>query len=205
MPGPSPTTAIYIRTSTHHQDGLAQGHVLDRAAPDAVWFIDVGESGSKARRPMLDELRAAVRRGEVDEVVSTALDRLGRSSLDVVMLVDELAAAGVRIRTIREGVLDPASPISRFTLQLFAALAEMERALIRERVRAGVKRAQDEGTRSGKPIGRPRRAVDATEVRRRREAGESWRTIAQALRCPTATIRRAAVSKPTPGNDDGRP
>lgn len=194
---PTSVTAIYVRTSTDRQDGFAQGHALDKAAPEAVWFIDVGESGAKARRPMLDELRAAIRRQEVDEVVCTALDRLGRSMIDVVLLVDELATAGVRVRTLREGVIDPASPVGRFTLQIFSALAEMERGFIRERIRGGVKRAQEEGTRSGRAIGRPARAVDVPEVVRRRAAGESWRTIAQALRCPSATIRRA-VSKPTP-------
>lgn len=191
--------AVYVRTSTDAQDGVAQGHQLAPLVDDAArWYIDVGESGAKSSRPMLDELRRAVRRGEVVEVVTPALDRLGRRMVDVVLLVDELARAGVAVRTIREGVLDPLSVVGRFMVSLFGALAEMERGFIRERTAAGLARARAKGTRSGRPIGRPRRALDVDEVRQRRAAGESWRTIAQALKVPARTLRRQAGAKPTP-------
>lgn len=194
--------AIYLRTSTRKQDGAAQRHdlarwLVARGAGNVTWFADLDESGAKARRPELDRLRAEVRAGNVREVYATALDRLGRSLVDVVMLLDEFTQAGCVVETMREGRIDPSTAAGRFLAQTFASLAEMERMIIRERVRAGVARARAEGTRSGRAIGRPKREVDALEVARRRAAGESWRGIAQALRVPTATIRRA-VSKPSP-------
>lgn len=196
------TRAVYVRTSTRRQDGAAQRHELTtwlvaRGAGDVEWFADLDESGAKAVRPELERLKREVRAGRVREVYASALDRLGRSLVDVVLLLDELTAAGCVVETMREGRLDPGTPTGRFLAQTFANLAEMERGIIRERVRAGVARARAEGTRSGRAIGRPRREVDAAEVARRRASGESWRSIAQALRVPTATIRRA-VSKPSP-------
>lgn len=199
MTRPAQWDAAYLRTSTDGQDGEAQRHALETAAPRGVrWYVDVGESGVKVSRPGLDELVRDVRAGSVRSVHVYALDRLGRSAVHVLGMLREWADRGVRLVSIREGQsIDPATPIGRAIAGILAAVAELERDLIRERVRAGVKRAQEKGTRSGRAIGRPRRAVDVREAIRRRQAGESWRTIAQALRCPAATIRRA-VSKPHP-------
>lgn len=194
--------ACYIRTSTDGQDGQAQRHQLERATAGVDepirWYVDVGESGAKTSRPELDRLKRDTAAGEVSAVYVSALDRLGRSAVHVLTMLNDWTRAGVRVVSLREGQsIDPSTPIGRAVASILAAVAELERDLIRERVRSGVKRAQERGTRSGRPIGRPSRGVDADEVRRRRAAGESWRTIAQAMKAPTATIRRA-VSKTTP-------
>ncbi len=76
-------------------------------------------------------------------------------------------------------------------LGVFGALAEFEKSIIQERVRSGMARAQAKGTRSGKPIGRPRRVVDLEAVARLRAEGRTWRAIAQALKVPRKTLERA--------------
>ncbi len=152
-------------------------------------FVDIGHSGAKASRPALDELRGEVRSGEVREVMAYALDRLGRSLRDLLLLLDEVAAAGCAVVTIREGI-DLSTPAGRLQVQILGALAEFEREVIRERVRSGLARAKEAGTRSGKAIGRPRRDLDVAAVHRLREQGKSWRQIAVALRVPTRTIVR---------------
>lgn len=195
------TAAVYIRTSTDDQDGEAQRVAVTKAAPaGATVYTDRGISGAKVSRPALDQLRADVRAGTVREVYTFALDRLGRSAVAVIGLLDEWGAAGVRVVSLREGALDPATPVGAMVIAIFAALAQMERAIIRERVRAGVERTRDPATgkltrtKSGRPFGRqPRADVDGREVLRRRAAGESWRRIAQALKAPQATIRRIAA------------
>jgi DNA invertase Pin-like site-specific DNA recombinase len=193
--------ALYVRTSTADQDGAAQLHQLYKAAwahqaycGRCEWppreFVDVGHSGAKASRPALDRLRAAARAGEVSCLLVTALDRLGRNLADLLLLVDSLASSACLVVSLREGI-DLTSATGRLMLQLFGALAEFERALIRERVCAGVARAREKGTRSGKPIGRPPREVNIEAVARMRGAGATWRRIAQHFRVPRRTLVRA--------------
>lgn len=202
---------IYLRTSTDKQDGAAQRSQLAAAADARGWlklgpdqvdsFEDVGQSGKNSIRPGLDKLRRLARNGMVDEVLVTAIDRLGRSSVEVCLLVDELARADVVIHSLREGTLDAHTPVGRFGIQIIAALAEMEHGLIRERVMAGQKRAREKGTRSGKPIGRPKRDVSVEklyEAFKARQEGKSWRKISMAVKVPLPTLRRRlGVSKTT--------
>jgi DNA invertase Pin-like site-specific DNA recombinase len=189
--------AIYLRTSTDRQDGAAQRLQLAQAAAgrewsSPTWLEDLGQSGKRATRPQLDELRKLARAGQLRELLVTALDRLGRSSVDVCLLVDELAGAGVVIHSLREGTIDPKTPVGRFAVQMFAALAEMEHALIRERVKAGQQRAKQQGTRSGRPIGRAKREVEPSVLLRAfqmKKAGKSWRAISVACHVPVRTLR----------------
>lgn len=198
------TTAIYVRTSTTDQDGAAQLHALRRAAEGRGWtgyqeFIDLGHSGTKASRPALDALKAAARAGEVRQVMVFALDRLGRSLRDLLVLLDELTAGGCVVISLREAI-DLSTPTGRLLVHLIGALAEFEREIIRERVRSGIARVKATGqTRSGKPIGRPRRDVDLEAVVQLRNAGKSWRQVAQAIKVPRRTIMRAmAEHNPVP-------
>lgn len=191
--------ALYVRTSTADQDGRAQLHQLRKAAAarrlqKPTEFVDVGHSGAKASRPALDRLKAAARAGDVGVVLVAALDRLGRNLAELLLLVDELAAGGCLVVSMREGI-DLTSSTGRLMLQLFGALAEFERSIIRERINAGVARAREKGTRSGKPIGRPARAVDLEVVEELRAAHQSWRLIAQHLRVPRRTVERAWAAR----------
>jgi DNA invertase Pin-like site-specific DNA recombinase len=158
-------------------------------------FIDLGHSGAKARRPALDRLRQAARSGEVRQVLVFALDRLGRSLRDLLLLLDDLSASGCSVISLRESI-DLSTPTGRLLVHLIASLAEFERELIRDRVRAGLARVKATGrTHSGKAVGRPRRDVDLAAVNRLRSEGRTWRQIAQALKIPRRTLGRAFNAK----------
>ncbi len=187
--------AIYIRTSTADQDGAAQLHALRRAAEARGWgnpaeFIDVGHSGAKASRPALDKLRRAARDGQIRQLLVFALDRLGRSLRDLLLLLDELTASGCVIVSLREAI-DLSTPTGRLLVHLISALAEFEREIIRERVKAGLARVKATGkTRTGKAIGRPRRKIDLEAVARLRREGKTWRDVARAVKAPRRTVER---------------
>ena len=193
---PSRETALYVRTSTTDQDGQAQLYALRRAAEARGWvgtaeFLDIGHSGAKASRPALDALKKAAREGKVRVVIVFALDRLGRSLRDLLLLLDDLNASGCAVVSLRESI-DLTTPTGRLLIHMIAALAEFERAIITERVRSGIARVKATGkTRSGKAIGRPRREVDVEAVHRLRSEGRTWRQVAQALKVPRKTLERA--------------
>jgi DNA invertase Pin-like site-specific DNA recombinase len=191
------TQAIYVRTSIEEKnDGQAQLHTLRKAAEARGWtdvreFLDIGQSGAKASRPALDELRRAALKGEIRELMVTEMSRLGRDLVHLILLVDQLHAAGCSVVLLREGI-DLTTPAGRMVGQFFGALAEFERSMIRERIKSGMAKVKATGrTRSGKPVGRPKRDVDGTAVERMRQAGQSWRDIARALKVPVRTARRA--------------
>lgn len=139
---------------------------------------------------------AAARTGEIQCIVVWKLDRFGRSVLDVLGRIQELEALGVRFIATTQGldVRPGGDPMSRLLLGVLASVAEFERALIRERVTLGLRRAQERGTRSGKPVGHPPSlTLPQREVARRlRAAGASWNCIAGALGCSRSAARRAA-------------
>ncbi len=203
------TRAIYVRTSPsgkddeEKNDGSAQLHELREWALRQGWakslvtshtgwyeYIDLDQGGAKDSRPEWDRLRADVRRGAVKELVCTELSRLGRSVLNVVLALDELYSAGCRVVLLRQG-LDYGTPVGRAVAAILAAVAQLERDQIRERIAAGLRRAKERGTRSGKPIGRPR-----ADRRRLPEAakelaqGASWPSVARTLGCSERTARR---------------
>lgn len=186
--------ALYVRTSTKDQDGEAQLHALHAAAAQRGWtdvaeFVDIGHSGAKASRPALDDLRKEARFGRIDAVMIVAFDRLGRSLFDLIALLDELSSAGCSVVSLREPV-DLETPAGRFQVQLIGAAAEFEREMIRERVQVGIERAKAEGTRSGKPIGRPRRTVCIEAVRKAIAEHGSVSAASRALGIPRATVQR---------------
>jgi DNA invertase Pin-like site-specific DNA recombinase len=107
-----------------------------------------------------------------------------------VTTLDQLARWGIRFISLQDGLdIDPVaqSPLQRFQMQLFASLAELERGLIRERVKAGVDHARSKGA----VLGRPRNLIDAAEVRAMREAGASWSSVAKRMAQTVGTCRRA--------------
>jgi DNA invertase Pin-like site-specific DNA recombinase len=193
--------AIYVRTSVADADGAAQLHQLRVAAKARGWsdvkeYIDLGQSGGKSSRPALDELRAAVRRGEVTEVMATALDRLSRSLRDLLFLLDEWAATNPSKTTpcsvivLREGI-DFTTPTGRLMASICGALAEFEKAIIRQRIKTGIEKCRATSTRSGRPLGRPRREVDLARLMELREKGLSWRECAVSMKVPRRTLERA--------------
>jgi len=188
--------ALYVRTSTADQDGGGQLHALLQAATvrgfEPIQYTDIGHSGAKASRPALDRMRADARHGKLDVIMVVGLDRLGRSLRDLLDLLAELDASGAKLVSLREGV-DLTTPAGKFFLHIMGALADFERELITERVRAGVARARAEG----KHCGRPRRA-DAPEpakVRTLRALGRSWAQCAAELSTNVGAARRACKAR----------
>ena len=149
------TAALYARVSTADQTCENQLLELRRYCEARGWriwreFVDSGVSGSKDRRPALDELLAHARRRRLDVVICWRLDRLGRNLRHLVMLLEELKDLGVGFVSLGEGI-DLGTPSGRLQLHVLAALAEFERSRIQERVRAGLARVRAEGRTLGRP------------------------------------------------------
>ena len=188
--------ALYARVSTADKQDAALQVAELRAGAEARGYeivgeyVDRGVSGARDRRPALDELLERVRAGEVEVLMFTALDRLGRSLRHLVGLLDELRDRGVHVVCLRQPI-DTTSPVGVLIYQVLGAVAEFERALIRERVRAGVRAAMARGKR----IGRPQRwTLEQVErARELRAAGRSWRQVAMSVGLPVRTIRRAVA------------
>ncbi len=149
--------AIYVRVSTDGQSVDNQRLDLEKAAERHGWIVvdvytDRGISGAKGReqRPGFDALCKAIARREVDLVASWSVDRLGRSLQDLVGFLSELKAKGVDLYLHQQG-LDTSTPAGKAMFQMMGVFAEFERAMIVERVKAGLKRARREGRVGGRP------------------------------------------------------
>lgn len=187
----SNTTAAYLRVSTPEQSLENQRHELAQLASARGLQLDrVYEeqaSGADVRRAALEQLRDDARRGRVHVVLVWALDRLGRTMHEVLGLVLELDALGVRVLSAREPWLDNEGPVRSLLLAVFGWVAEQERARLGERTRAGLERAR----RRGVQLGRPRARVDLRTARRLRAEGLSLRDVAAQLGVSTSTLHRA--------------
>jgi DNA invertase Pin-like site-specific DNA recombinase len=147
-------------------------------------------SGAKERRPGLDALMADARRGLFDVVIVWRFDRFARSVKQLVTALEEFRSLGIDFVSHQEA-LDTSTPMGKAMFTIIAAMAELERAIIRERVVAGLDHAQRNGTKSGKPVGRPRVIVDAEKVLHLRDADKlSWPEIGRRTHSSSGTARR---------------
>ena len=182
--------AIYARVSTSDQSCQRQLHELREYVAKRRWhvfaeYVDTGFSGAAASRPELDRLLRDARLRKFEGVLVWKLDRWGRSVAHCVRSIQELVSLGIRFLSPTESIdTGTESPMSKFLLHLFAAFAEMERGIIRERVCAGVRAAKANGTR----LGRPKRVFRRDEALRLRAEGRSWRYVARALNLPMSTV-----------------
>jgi putative DNA-invertase from lambdoid prophage Rac len=182
--------AIYARVSTSDQSCEMQLHELREYVAKRGWevfqeYVDTGFSGAAASRPRLDQLLRDARLRKFEAVLVWKLDRWGRSVAHCVRSIQELVSLGIRFLSPTESIDTGAdSPMSKFLMHLFAAFAEMERGIIRERVQAGVRAAKARGTR----LGRPQRVFRRDDAIRLRAEGKSWRVIARALDLPMSTV-----------------
>jgi len=186
--------AIYARVSTFEQVPENQLTALRAFGTARGWavteFVDHGVSGAKERRPQLDAMLADVRRRKFDLVLVTKLDRLARSTRHLVMLAGELEALGVDL-VVLDQAIDTTTPSGRLLFHMLAAIAEFERDLIVDRVRAGLARARAQGKR----LGRPRiHYVDVTRAAELRAQGHSWRVTARLLGVHPMAVRRALAT-----------
>jgi DNA invertase Pin-like site-specific DNA recombinase len=149
--------ALYARVSTTDQSCQMQLHELRQYVAKRGWqvfaeYVDTGCSGALASRPQLDRLLRDARLHRFEAVLVWKLDRWGRSVAHCVRSIQELVSLGIRFLSPTEAIdTGTESPMSRFLMHLFAAFAEMEREIIRERVRAGVRAAKTQGTVFGRP------------------------------------------------------
>ena len=175
-------TAIYARVSTTNgQDPEMQLRELRDYCQRRGWeaareYVDVGISGAKEKRPELDRLLADAHRRRFDAVVVWRFDRFARSVSHLLRALETFRALGIEFVSLSEQV-DTSTPTGKMIFTVLGAVAELERSLIAERVRAGLRNARAKGRR----LGRPRKAVDAARVAQLRAQGVSWRAVGAAL------------------------
>jgi len=198
----TPRVALYLRVSTTEQTTRNQRRELKDVADRHGWnvvytFEDAGISGAKGRdhRPGLDALLKAVARREVDLVAAWSVDRLGRSLTDLLSVLTELHAKGVDLYLDQQG-LDTSTPSGRAMFQMLGVFAEFERAVIQERIKAGLGRARAEGVQLG------RRRLEQTDkrkvaaIRASLSAGHGILRTARELKVGVRTIIRIRDTAP---------
>ncbi len=196
MTGPTkPTVALYARVSTIDQNCDMQLADLRRYAGqrfgELAEYVDVGVSGAQRRRPQLDQLMADAKKRRFDVVLVWKFDRFARSVKHLVDSLEEFRALGIDFVSFTEGI-DTSTPSGQLLFHIMGAVAQFERDLIAERVRAGIAHARALGRR----IGRPKAPIDAVEVHRLRTEGQSLRKIARLLSVPVSRVRRALLTTP---------
>jgi DNA invertase Pin-like site-specific DNA recombinase len=188
--------AIYLRVSTSEQTTANQGRELQAVAARHGWnvvavFEDAGISGAKGRdqRPGLDAMMKTVARREVDMVAAWSVDRLGRSLIDLLDLLRELHAKGVDLFLHQQG-LDTSTPSGKAMFQMMGVFAEFERAMIRERVMAGLARAKEQGTQLGRRRLEDTDADKVAAILSARKSGTGVRRIAREMGVGVGTVLR---------------
>ncbi len=181
--------ALYLRVSTLDQHPESQLHDLELLAQqrglEIVQRYTDRITGTRARRPGLDQLMKDARRGQFDVVLVWASDRLARSVRHFLEVLDELNHLGIEFVSFRENI-DTGGPLGRAIVIIVGAIAELERNLIVERVRAGMRRARLEG----RHIGRKPLELDRAAIVQDRGRGLSLGQVAQLHRISRATVLR---------------
>jgi DNA invertase Pin-like site-specific DNA recombinase len=195
----SARVAIYARVSTtnHGQDTGMQTREQHQFAKARGWqvfddYIDQGMSGSKDFRPELNRLMADAHKRRFDVVCVWKFDRFARSVSHLLRALETFQALGIEFVSLSEQ-LDTSTPTGKMVFTVLGAVAELERSLIAERVRAGLRNARAKGRR----LGRPRKFVDVSKITALRAQGRSWRTIARQLGMSARSARRAGQNPPT--------
>src|SRR5690242_10449067 len=175
--------AIYGRVSTtgHGQDVSMQTRELRQFAEARNWqvageYVDAGVSGEKDSRPELNRLMADAHKRRFDVVCVWRFDRFARSVSHLLRALETFKALGIQFVSLSEQ-LDTSTPTGKMVFTVLGAVAELERSLIVERVRAGLRNARAKGKR----IGRPTAAVNAAQIARLHSQGRSMREIAEEL------------------------
>jgi DNA invertase Pin-like site-specific DNA recombinase len=147
-------------------------------------YADEGISGSKDRRPQLDRLMADARKRRFDAVLVARFDRFARSTKHLVLALEEFSSLGIDFISLNESI-DTSTPMGRMVFTVIAAVGELERSIIQERVLAGVDRAR----RQGKRFGRPTVIVDRDKIATMKASGQSIKSIAKESGIARATVR----------------
>lgn len=185
--------ALYARVSTAHngQDPKVQLRNLREDCQRRDWtihreYIDVGISGAKEQLPELDRLLTDAHHRRFDAVVVWRFDRFARSVSHLLRALETFCVLGIEFVSLSEQV-ETSTPTGKMVFTVLGAVAELERSLIAERVKAAMRHAKAKGTR----LGRPKAAVDATRVATLRARGASWRDICDQLDLSKGTAQRS--------------
>jgi DNA invertase Pin-like site-specific DNA recombinase len=188
--------AIYARVSTANngQDPTMQTRELREYAERRGWsvfaeYVDIGISGTKETRPELDRLMADAHRRRFDAVVVWKFDRFARSVSHLLRALETFRAQGIEFVSFSEQ-LDTSTPSGKMVFTVLGAVAELERGLIVERVKAGLRNARAKGKR----LGRPPKTLDRAKIAALRAQGVGWKRIAAELGVGVGTIHKASRS-----------
>src|SRR5450755_4686050 len=188
--------AIYVRVSTMEQDTEAQETELRQYVESRGWgcvvYRDKGQSGVKNDRPALTSMLNDLRRRKFDVVVVWALDRLARSLRQLLTIGEECRSLGVDLVSLRQNI-DTTLPAGRLTFQILGAVAEFERELLRERVKAGMAQARRTGKHVGRPARRKFHAAEIEELKSMRAKGVSVRRLAAVFKTSQWMIGRLSA------------
>jgi len=173
--------ATYSRVSTLNQDTDMQTRELREYCARRGWdlvheYVDEGVSGAKESRPALNSLMLDARKRRFDAIAVWKFDRMARSVTHLLRVLDEFRSLGIEFISLSESI-DTSTPTGKMVFTVLGAVAELERSLISERVRAGLRNARAKG----KTLGRPKCDVSRSEIQRLRAQGASWRVIGRNL------------------------
>jgi DNA invertase Pin-like site-specific DNA recombinase len=188
--------AIYARVSTANngQDPAMQTRELKEYLTRRGWefageYVDVGVSGTKEKRPELDRLMADAHRRRFDVVAVWKFDRFARSVSHLLRALETFRALGIEFVSLSEQI-DTSTPMGKMVFTILGSVAELERSMIVERVKAGLRNARAKGKR----LGRPHVVVDNARILALRARGCSWRTIARQVGCSARSARRIGAT-----------
>lgn len=188
--------AIYARVSTANgQNPEMQLREVREYCKHRSWelvgeYVDAGVSGAKDSRPQLNQLMVDAKKRRFDAIVCWKFDRFCRSVSHLLRALEEFRSLGIEFVSLSEQV-DTSTPTGKMVFTVLGAVAELERSLIAERVRAGLRNARAKGRR----LGRPRKIADPRVITRLRSEGASWRSISAELGVSTATAFNAVSKK----------
>jgi DNA invertase Pin-like site-specific DNA recombinase len=192
----TPRLAIYARVSTsnHGQDVTLQTREVQQFAEARGWrlvdtYVDSGVSGAKDSRPELNRLMADAHKRRFDVLAVWRFDRFARSVSHLLRALETFSALGISFVSLSEQ-MDTTTPAGKMVFTVLGAVAELERSLIAERVRAGLRNARAKG----KTLGRPRVIVDVARIGRLRASGASWPSIARELGVSSGRYIRPPVA-----------
>ena len=195
----STRVAIYCRVSTLDQSTDPQLLDLRRYVWERGWdifreYVDEGISGTKDSRPALNELMDDAKKRRFDVVLVWRFDRFARSTKHLILALEEFKNLGIDFVSYQENI-DTSSPLGSAIFTIISAVAQLERDIIAERVKAGLRRARE----NGKKLGRPKVSVDMDQVKALHSQGYSTRAIAEELGLTKSTaanlVKKAAFIK----------
>src|ERR1700726_3850499 len=184
---------LYARVSTNNgQDPEVQSREIREYCQRRGWplvgeYVDAGFSGAKERRPQLDRLIADAHKRKFEVIVVWKFDRFARSVSHLLRALEDFRSLGIEFVSLSEQV-DTSTPTRKMVFTVLGAVAELERSLIAERVRAGLRNPRAKGRK----LGRPRKSLDASKLTTMRAQGASWRAVGAALGVSGSTAFHAA-------------